>query len=223
MARYTYVISDIHGQFDALMRLMEKIYFIYEDELYIIGDIIDRGRKSLECIQWIQENDNVLAMLGNHELQFLEEYSQNKPATYNMLDEARKTLSETELKRMADWICDMPECRIIKVGNQNFFLHHTQALTKEYLNEKKLSNRMFPDYDRYKKYRTIENTEIISIMGHIPTMQMRLWNGEDKSSVIWKNLTGCIYDIDCGAGYPEKGGCLGCLRLNDLRGFYVEI
>ncbi len=32
-----------------------------------------------------------------------------------------------------------------------------------------------------------------------------------------------IIDIDCGAGYPKEGGCLGCLRLNDMREFYVKM
>ena len=50
MARYTYVISDIHGQFDAFMKLIEKIEFGYDDEMYILGDVIDRGPQSLECV-----------------------------------------------------------------------------------------------------------------------------------------------------------------------------
>lgn len=68
MARYTYVISDIHGQYDALMKMMEQIEFTEEDELYILGDVIDRGQKSTECIEWIMAQNNVLTLLGNHEL-----------------------------------------------------------------------------------------------------------------------------------------------------------
>lgn len=68
MARYTYVISDLHGQFDALIKLLDKIEFGYDDELYILGDVIDRGPKSLECVKWIMEQDNILTLLGNHEL-----------------------------------------------------------------------------------------------------------------------------------------------------------
>lgn len=70
MAKNTYVISNIHGQYDALKEMMTKIEFSYDDELYILGDVIDRGHKSLECINWILEQDNVLTLLGNHELLF---------------------------------------------------------------------------------------------------------------------------------------------------------
>ena len=38
----------------------------------------------------------------------------------------------------------------------------------------------------------------------------------------WKNKDGSVIDIDCGAGFPNKGGCLGCLRLNDLKEFYID-
>ena len=66
MARYTYVISDIHGQFDAFQKLLQKIEFGYDDEMYILGDVIDRGPRSLECVKWIMEQDNILTLLGNH-------------------------------------------------------------------------------------------------------------------------------------------------------------
>ena len=38
----TYVISDIHGNYEAYMRLLEKIRFSESDTLYVLGDILDR-------------------------------------------------------------------------------------------------------------------------------------------------------------------------------------
>lgn len=38
MARFTYVMSDIHGQFDALMRMLEQIgLFYYDDDNIVPG------------------------------------------------------------------------------------------------------------------------------------------------------------------------------------------
>lgn len=82
MARYTYVISDIHGQFDALMQMMTLIDFCEEDELYILGDVIDRGPKSVECIRWIMNRDNILTLLGNHEFILYTTYIHNAPVLY---------------------------------------------------------------------------------------------------------------------------------------------
>ena len=100
MARFTYVMSDIHGQFDALMRMLEQIGFTEEDELYILGDVIDRGSKSIECIKWIMEQDNVLTLLGNHELMLYDGYINNREAWYQSLTEIRETLSIEEQKKI---------------------------------------------------------------------------------------------------------------------------
>ena len=40
---YTYVMSDIHGMAHLLKQMLEKIRFSDEDQLYILGDMIDRG------------------------------------------------------------------------------------------------------------------------------------------------------------------------------------
>lgn len=39
----TYVIGDIHGQLEQLKVLLEKMKFNENDELYVMGDVVDRG------------------------------------------------------------------------------------------------------------------------------------------------------------------------------------
>lgn len=222
MARYKYVMSDIHGQYDAFIKMMEAIDFTDEDELYIIGDVIDRGPKSMECIKWIMEKDNVLTLLGNHELILYDTYIHDAQAVYHSLTELRETLSETEQKAVIKWIEDMPECKLIKVNGKQFYLNHTQAVSPDYFKEE-LTDRMFPEYSKYESYNNLTIKDIICIHGHIPTMEMRKWHGQPKDSTIWKNKSGTIIDIDCGAGYPKEGGQLGCLRLNDMKEFYIKL
>ena len=222
MARYTYVISDIHGQFDAFMKMLDKIEFGYDDEMYILGDVIDRGPQSLECIKWIMEQDNILTLLGNHELLFLDNYLHDTTGIYDTITKARETLSEDEMKRMINWIMDIPECKIVKLNGKVFYLNHTQVASQEYFNTE-LTDRMFPSYERYMKYHDLQIKFYTCIYGHIPTMQMRVWHKKERSHKIWKNKDSSVIDIDCGAGFPDQGGCLGCLRLNDMQEFYVEV
>ncbi|MBQ3061782.1 MAG: metallophosphoesterase [Lachnospiraceae bacterium] len=94
MARFTYVISDIHGQIDAFMSMLTQIDFTENDEMYILGDVIDRGPKSIECIKWIMARDNILTLLGNHELILYDGYINNAPAFYHSLTEIRETVDE---------------------------------------------------------------------------------------------------------------------------------
>lgn len=222
MARYTYIISDIHGQYDAFMKMLIQIGFSEDDELYILGDVIDRGEKSIDCIRWIMEQDNVLTLLGNHELILYDTYIHDAPAVYQSLTEVREDMTASEQKNVMKWIEDMPECKLITVGGKKFYLNHTQAASADYFSEE-LTDRMFPDYSRYKDYNKLLIKDLICIHGHIPTMTMRSWNNQKRNNTIWKNKSGTIIDIDCGAGYPKEGGRLGCLRLNDMKEFYVDL
>ena len=63
----TYVLSDIHGNFEVFKRMLEKIQFNEEDKLYILGDICDRGPDSLSIYFYIQKFPNIILLKGNHE------------------------------------------------------------------------------------------------------------------------------------------------------------
>lgn len=65
MKNNVYVLGDIAGQYDALMRLVAKL----EDgaKIILVGDIVDRGPKSKQVVTWAMNNPNVETILGNHE------------------------------------------------------------------------------------------------------------------------------------------------------------
>jgi len=44
-----YIIGDVHGEYDTLMRLVSKIPS--EAKLIFVGDLIDRGSQSVEGIR----------------------------------------------------------------------------------------------------------------------------------------------------------------------------
>lgn len=73
--RRVIVIPDIHGEFDMLMELLEKLEFDKESDLLIfLGDLIDRGPKSLEVVKFVVEND-FPCVLGNHEQLWVDSYN----------------------------------------------------------------------------------------------------------------------------------------------------
>lgn len=45
----SYVISDIHGCYDELIRMLEKINLEDSDTLICAGDYVDKGPKTLRC------------------------------------------------------------------------------------------------------------------------------------------------------------------------------
>ena len=68
----TYAISDLHGHYSTYKKLLEKIKFSDEDYLYVIGDVIDRGRDGIKIIQDIMARPNAELFLGNHEYMMIE-------------------------------------------------------------------------------------------------------------------------------------------------------
>jgi len=71
----TYTIGDVQGCFDSLQALLQKIKFNPEqDQLGFVGDLINRGPKSLETLRFIRSLKNPLIVLGNHDLHLLALY-----------------------------------------------------------------------------------------------------------------------------------------------------
>lgn len=67
----TYVMSDIHGCYNEMYDMFNKINFSENDQLIIAGDYIDRGEKNYEMLCWIENApDNVLLLKGNHDVEF---------------------------------------------------------------------------------------------------------------------------------------------------------
>ena len=64
----TYVMSDLHGQYQKYLQMLDKIRFSDSDDLYILGDVVDRGPQSAELLQDMSMRMNVFPILGNHDM-----------------------------------------------------------------------------------------------------------------------------------------------------------
>lgn len=62
-----YIISDIHGCYHEYMELLNKIKFSDKDELYILGDAVDRGPEPIKVLKDIMNRRNAVFIIGNHD------------------------------------------------------------------------------------------------------------------------------------------------------------
>lgn len=74
-------VGDVHGHYDGLMQLMEMVAVEADDQVYFVGDLIDRGPKSAEVIRFVRDN-GYPCVLGNHEQLLIEAFPGNKVSQY---------------------------------------------------------------------------------------------------------------------------------------------
>ena len=59
-----YVIGDVHGEYDALIKLVSKLP--KDAKLIFVGDLVDRGSRSAEVVKFVRDGGH-LCVMGNHE------------------------------------------------------------------------------------------------------------------------------------------------------------
>ena len=103
----TIFVGDIHGCFDELMELLEKVQFDPKsDRLISLGDLMHKGDKSAEVIRFFMEN-NYEAVMGNHDYYFMQLLQKDRDPT----DEFRTIKKALGMKRrdLLKWFKHRPK------------------------------------------------------------------------------------------------------------------
>lgn len=104
----TYAIGDIQGCMASLERLLALINFSpASDRLWLVGDLVNRGPRSLDVLRWAYDHDGVIAcVLGNHDLHLLARVAGAAP------EKKRDTLDDVlrarDQGRLIDWLRHRP-------------------------------------------------------------------------------------------------------------------
>lgn len=118
----TYAIGDVHGCFPELLKLLDLIKFdSNKDTLWFTGDLINRGKRSLEILRFVKSlGDKAIMVLGNHEIYTLFlQYHQHLLKKFPHIEEIFAAQDSNEL---LNWLKFRPVLHYDAVSN--FVLVH---------------------------------------------------------------------------------------------------
>ncbi len=217
-----YVLSDLHGEYEGFMTLLDKIGFGDNDKMYILGDVIDRGKKPIDLLEFISKQSDMELILGNHEEMFLSYLSNGKNSMLDLWVDnlGGTTLHQYEMlsQERRNNILDYLQSRQLYKIVDNFILVHAgikTADTKDSTVEEIMESQQKDDllWIRSEFFKRSALTGRTVVFGHTPTSVLH-----DKYYIWHDEKHGDKIGIDCGAAY---GGKIGCLRLDDMEEFYV--
>ena len=217
-------IGDVHGMYEKLIKLMDKIRFNPDEDLLIfLGDYIDRGPDPGRCLQYIfalqqQYPDVVVCLMGNHEV-MMSSYFMQKRGSYNNLIvdyagswldngglETLKQLDEMDegtKEELLQWVMNLP----VKYQYQDYFFCHAGVdpdVPLAVQNEFDMLWRRQQWWEQYKGEETL-------VVGHTPVQKVMKLTGKERRTPKPLFLTNHV--IMCDTGAYMSGGKLSCVDV----------
>ena len=209
MKTRTIVVGDIHGCYDELTELVEKVDLKKTDRLICVGDLITKGPKSREVLKLFMSDPRFSTVIGNHDLALRRKWNGEKVDLKPAQKVTHKELKgEKEdylgfLNRLPFTI-DLGTHLVVHAGlRPNVELHSqtTDDLTRLRTLGKNLESRKgTPWYDVY-------NGDKVVLFGHWPAPEPRRGKraiGLDTGCVYGYHLTGYIIETDEFVSVPAK-------------------
>lgn len=222
-----YVISDIHGCYNEFIEMLKRINFTKNDNLYIIGDVIDRGKYPIKLLKYIMSQDNMTMIMGNHEKMMLDAISspernliKRKGNNLNLwywnggsiTDHQFMKLNKEEKTEILCYLKNLPLGLEVTVGQKHYILIHgspTPNFVEEW-NMGKLNEDVLWKRIGHCSSEDVVYPGKIIVVGHTPTY---LYGATGIIKIGDKRL------IDCGCVFGES---LGCMCLDTEECFYVK-
>ncbi len=209
-------IGDIHGCFETFKELISKIP--ENEKIYLVGDMIDRGPKTKDLLEFIINNDRIEAIIGNHEqlmlvcdqMEVCEFWDKiGGQETIESYYEKDGKFNEDIFQKHVNWLKTLPMFRLLKYSNhKDLLISHSLMihLWETVLTEQTVKDSQWQHFLNLEfRENVFQNSAIYNIFGH--TIQ-------DKPVV--NNNFACI---DIG---PLKNRKMCALSYPDLQIIEVE-
>jgi predicted MPP superfamily phosphohydrolase len=203
MTSRTIVVGDIHGCYDELASLLQKVGFGQDDRVVCVGDLVTKGPKNREVLELFMTDARFSSVLGNHDLALRRKWQGEKiklkpsqKATHKELKTAKETYLGF-LNRLPFTI-DLGTHLVVHAGlrpNVALYSQTSEDMTLlRTLGKNRESQDGTPWYDVY-------DGEKIVLFGHWPSRSPEPRRGRkaiglDTGCVYGYNLTAYIVEAD---------------------------
>ncbi len=189
MASRTIVVGDIHGCYDELMDLLDKLDFGESDRIVSVGDLITKGPKNREVLELFMTDSRFTTVIGNHDLALRRLWNGEDVDLKSSQKETHKELKE-EKDRFVPYLNSLPftidlgSHLVVHAGlrpNVELQSQTTEDLTQiRTLGEDRDSKDGTPWYDVYEGEKVV-------LFGHWPASEPR------RGKMAIGLDTGCVY------------------------------
>ena len=109
----TFAVGDIQGCFNSFERLLDKCGFNPAvDRLWLVGDLVNRGPKSLETLRFVKGlGDSAVTVLGNHDL-YLLMVAEGGVKGRGKDDTLQPILDAPDCDELLHWLRHQPLCHL---------------------------------------------------------------------------------------------------------------
>lgn len=185
------VISDIHGNLPFLKGLLEKVRFSPEDTLILLGDLVEKGKYSLQTVRYVMELEKthqVYTLCGNcdayilgffetdaYDKSFFQDFLQRPMTKHSILRQMGRQAGLKDLRNLANlrktiqkthediwvWLKNLPHI----YESQDYFFVHGGVSSME-------DNPQLLAWDCMKNdyfYSQNHSFEKYMVVGHCPT------------------------------------------------------
>jgi bis(5'-nucleosyl)-tetraphosphatase (symmetrical) len=179
-----YAVGDVQGCFSELETLIRIIGRDNIDELWLTGDLVNRGLQSLETLRWCVSNQHwVKVVLGNHDLHLLAVAAGIR--TQKPGDTLDSILNAPDSAQLLQWLRNQP---LAQCNNQYLMVHAgvlpswSRSCTLELSNEVSGSLKS----DDWKQF-------LATMYGNTPIAWHPALRGPDRARVIINAMTRLRY------------------------------
>ncbi|MBO4394901.1 MAG: metallophosphoesterase [Eubacterium sp.] len=226
-----FLCSDIHGDLDKYMKALD---IVGDNELIIVGDVIDRGDNGLDILLDTMNRDNVTLMMGNHEgmmLDFLFGGGLYGRAWLNPCNGGEITCDafmkneKVNDKALSDYLSHLP----VSIDFGDVFLVHGMPVPEKMDPNASMNNPVYRYKDDYPDYyleqclwkslfkegslnpiQKKRNRKTTYYVGHVITQYAQDYYGQGKMTGDSGHEILAITAKDGSVMYNLDGGCAMC-------------